>query len=38
MPLESVALDPRSKTELCGADEMRGNAGLTLPAHHLSPL
>ena len=29
MPLESVALDPRRKTELYGADGMRGNAGLT---------
>jgi hypothetical protein len=29
MALESVALGPRHKTELYGADGMRGNTGLT---------
>ena len=29
MALESVALDPRHKTELYGVEGMRGNAGLT---------
>ena len=38
MALESAALDPRRKTELYGVEGMRGNAGLTPPAQHLSPL